>query len=313
MENKKLNAWLLNNHKQLALKATQFHWTQDWMPDYCDLEVSIVLNGKQYVGRGMDKNSDFAFTKAGAEALERAFCFEGNVATCGVAVHTDEKLAKENAQNELIERDRFFCHYLTKTPFKKIDFDNYCGVQDKLKKYDVVMKIFEMNPLNNITSFVCLCEGERVGLVVGLGSSCKRVVAIEKAVTECLSNTVATLYGKSFSLSFKKFNSIKIYRPKYHRMLYFGERTLIEKNSWILEGRELSRKKDWIDENSFQYLRLKGGNNILGECPLVAIKCENNLLQKSFFGKFAQKHINYERIMDFSKVSDVNYLPHPLG
>ena len=313
MKNRKLNAWLLRNYRKLALKATQVHWTRDWMPGCFDLQVSIVLDGREHIGRGVDKDSDSAFAKAGAEALERAFCFEHNISTCGVAVHTNERLAEKNARNELVERDRFFCHYFTQTPFEEIDSDDYHHIREKLGKRDIVMKVFEMNPLNRTVSHACISKGERTGLVVGLGASREKSISMGKAVVECMINTLAALHEQVSPLNFGEFGALSVCRPEDHRRLYLGEKTLIEKNGWIWEGRGFRSIPEWLDEGSFRYSRLDGRHELLGESPVVAVKCENDFLQKSFYGEFKREHINFDRIGNFAEVADINRLPHPLG
>ena len=310
---KKLNSWLLSHYKSLALKVTQLDWIQNWMPGHYDFQVSITLEGRQHIGRGVDNNSDLAFTKAAAEALERGFCFENHISTSGVAVHTEESAARENAKNELIERDRFFCHYFTATPFEEIGDDSYHGIREKLKKHNITMKIFEMNPLNQTRSFVCLSTGERVGLVVGLGTCRDKSVAIKKSVIECLINTVASLHGKVTPIKFRQFEALASCQPEDHRRLYLGESVLIKKNSWMLDGGGRVGKPEFVDEDRFRYSRLIGKNYLLRESPLVAVKCENELLQKSIYGRFNLEHVNSERIKNFAKVPEINNLPHPLG
>ena len=310
---KKLNSWLLGHYRQLSLKATQVRWIREWFPGYCDLQVSIVLDGKEHIGRGVAEDSDLAFTKAGAEALERAFCFEHNISTCGVAVHTDEQSARENARNELVERDRFFCHYLTETFFNKVGQDGYDDIRDKLKNHDVIMKIFEMNPLNQIKSFICLAKSEKTGLNLGLGASVEISVAMKKAVLECLINTVAALHKKVPSLSLGQFEKLPACQPEDHRRLYMGERELVEKNSWMLVEKEDEPRQEFLSEESFRYSRLYGRNELLRDSPVFAIKCENTFLQKSFYGNFKREHINFERIGKFAEAAEINRLPHPLG
>ena len=310
---KRLNSWLLSRYRELSLKVTQLHWVDEWMPGISDLQVSIVLDGRQYVGRGVAESSDLAFTKAGAEALERAFCFEHNISTCGVAVHTEEGAARENARNELVERDRFFCHYLTRTPFEKFDLDEYGVVREKLKEHDITMKIFEMITLNGIVSFVCFTQGEKTGLLVGLGAGQDVDIAIGKAVRECLINTLASLHGKITPLGFGEFDNLKVCQSEDHRRLYQGEKALIEKNTWMLSGGLGISEPEFVEEGSFRYERLYGRNELLQEAPIIVVKCENDWLQKSFYGNFSEEHINIARIRRFSAVSELNRFPHPLG
>lgn len=385
MENKKkLSRWLLDNHKALKLRATQFKWVEEWLPHFHDFEVSIVVDGRTVKGRGIDQNSDLAFTKAGAEAIERAICIGKGLSSCGVAVHTENKLAKINARNELIERDRFFCHYLTKTAFQKkapelkktpelpnelsgnltgegtgglageltsrltnepasglaeIDFAH---LQEKLNTHAVEIQIFEMSPLNSIRSMICIAQGEKTGLVLGLGASENSEVATQKALIECLMNVVAALYGKVFPMSLNKKASAlslseKVYTPSLnenvsspspnhcitqslhqlesHHKLYLKKKNL--DNKWLFEGSDTLKNSEFVEPYSFEYAKLETEDSILKEAPLVAVRCVNPYLQEHFYGAFDAKYINPKSLHRFLgkpiKLYELNQLPHPLG
>ena len=322
MEDKKrLSQWLLDNYKELELKATQVKWVREWLPGFSDFEVSITISGKVHRGRGIDRNQNLAFTKAGAEALERAICNENKILSCGVATHTDLESAKLNAKTELIERDRFFCHYLTQTPFKKIT-TNVSGIdlsslREKLKIHDVTIKIFEMKPLNGIKSAACLSHGKKTGVVLGLGASENKETAIKKSLIECLTNTIASLSGKLSPLDSSE------YKGKYKKALsvannhlqsiYFGSG---EESKWGpgtesrrshgvcgKETDESIREESCglVSSDSFTYQILETKNSLLKQCPLVTVKCENPFLQKSFYGDFDPKIINLSQMQRFSE------------
>ena len=314
--------WALNNHKELQLRVTQLDWVKEWFLNFYDFQVSIFIDGKTHIGRGIGESAHLAFAKASTEAFERAICFENKTSSCGVAAHTNLEYAKLNAKNELIERDRFFCHYLTKTPLKRINPDistiDFPKISHKLKNLGTKIKVFEMNHLNSTSSIICISQGSKSGWVLGLGASCDKGVAIQKALTECLMNTVAALHGKTLPLDLKEFQSSSRSRPELHRRLYFQESELTQNNQWIFNGENNESYTESIPPESFEYKQLATQNKLLRECPIVVIKCQNPLLQKSFYGNFDLKNINLDRIQKFSKnsiknISGLNQLPHPLG
>ena len=149
-------------------------------------------------GRGVAQNHRTAFTKAGAEAIRNFICNEYDISPHGVAVHTNDKSAKVNAQNELIERDRFFCHYLTQTPFQKISTEeltsrlkgiDFVHIQKKLEIHSIEIDVFEMAPLNWTRSFLCISRNENSNLTLGIGSISENYsLAIQEAIIECLMN-----------------------------------------------------------------------------------------------------------------------------
>ena len=332
-DKKKLSRWLLDNSKDLHLRATQWKWVEEWIPQFYDFEVTIVIDGQTVKGRGIDINSDLAFTKAGAEAIERAICRENHLATHGVAVHTEYKLASINARNELVERDRFFCHYLTRTAFQKktietthtpadgsmskgvsIDFES---IQEKLETHGVEIYVFNMAPLNSIQSVICISQGEGVGLTIGLGASENPHVATQKALTECLMNTIANLHKKPPPLNISSILAPPATWPVNHRRLYWQQKEMLSENHWILDGDSVFDNHESVELDSFQYTELKSENRLLQEAPITAIRCLNSHLQKSLDGVFKPHHVNMKRLRQFSgkhiRISEINQLAHPLG
>ncbi len=322
MENvRQIGLWLLDNHKALGLQAVQMDWIGEWLPRFYDFEVSISVNGKTHTGRGVDQNSYRAFVKASSEAIERAFCFENKISSSGVATHSELALAKRNARDELVERDRFFCHYLTRIPFQEINFDipeiDFFTIREKLKKRGVNLQVFEMNRLNHIRAIICISSGASAGMTLGLGASLNKFVAAKKAIVECLVNTVAALDGKVIPLSFGQFQSSPSIWPAFHRRLYLKESELAKSNSWMLKGKD-DCPSTYMNPYLFKYSKLEAKAGILKECPLITIRCQNASLQKAFFGKFDSKNINWGQMRRFAQglvkdASCLNQWPHPLG
>ena len=334
MEDKKeLSRWLLDNSEDLHLRATQWKWVEEWIPQFYDFEASIVVDGQTFRGRGIDTNSDLAFTKAGAEAIERAICMENRIATHGVAVHTDDELARLNARNELVERDRFFCHYLTRTAFQKktietthtpadgsisegvgVDFES---IQNKLETHGVEIYVFNMAPLNSIQSVICISQGKGIGFTIGLGASENPHTATQKALTECLMNTIATLHKKPPPLHINSTLAPPATWPVSYRRLYWQQKKILSENHWILDGDSVFDNPESVEPDSFQYTELKSKNRLLQEAPITTVRCLNSHLQKSLDGVFKPSHINMKRLRQFPgkpvKISELNQLAHPLG
>ena len=331
MENKKitLSQWLLNHDKDLSMGVKHFRWVDDWLPGFYDLEVSINVGEGVFKGRGFSKSSTLAFTKAGAEALERSICGEYEISSCGLAAHTDPHLAKLYAEEELIERDRFFCHYLTKTPFQEISSGNLTSLLPdgvdlqricrKLKDHSIEIAIFEMAPLNGIHSFVCMSRGSSTGLVIGLGATSKHppTLAIEKAITECLSNTVAALHKKVPSLKMSDFINAKNFDASDHRRLYLGEKKLFLENQWLFDGNQQRRHVECIDTKYFRFREFAFKHPLLKEAPIYIFQCYSSYLQSAFFGETGPENIHLERLNKFVgrpiQMEDINSIPHPLG
>jgi hypothetical protein len=204
-DSKKLADWLLENTERLDLRAKHFQWVEGWrLVGYCDLEVSIVVNGRAFIGRGTALGEDLAFVKAGAEAIERAYCAGHNIPSVGVAVHENELLARENARSELIERDGFFCHFYTKIPF----FNSSLHSAELKKNYGFKYALAKLEDqgvelcvhqarTSGQPVFICTASGKlskpAFGGIIGLGSNESNWEAIRSALLECMRNVAAVV------------------------------------------------------------------------------------------------------------------------
>jgi len=114
--------WIAQYGPRLSFEYGQFDWTQKLDVELHDLQCEFMINGKSFLGRGTHSVKDTAIVKATAETLERYFLDQMPDADTsnGVAIHSQQQHAELNALCELLERDSFFCHFLTKTPFKEI-------------------------------------------------------------------------------------------------------------------------------------------------------------------------------------------------
>jgi hypothetical protein len=119
--------------ESLDLRVLRLEWPErlGWSRTFpvIDLQASVSLpdfQGKPrcWIGRGSASSTQEALNQAVGEAFERAaqHHFRNTRAFCksedwgGFALHSDPSLALLNAQNECLERDVFFKHFLTKTP-----------------------------------------------------------------------------------------------------------------------------------------------------------------------------------------------------
>ena len=324
MENKKkLSHWLLNHYQNLDLKLTQFNWVEEWLPGFHDFELSITLGGRVFKGRGVGKNPRLAFTKAGSEALESAICNEYGVSSCGVAVHSNPKLARVKAQNELIERDRFFCHYLTHTPFQEITVDelnsrlkriDFESIQRKLKFQSIDIAVFEMAPLNWTRSFICISKGDETGMILGFGSVSENYsIGIQTAIIECLLKTIAALYNKVFPLRAGRFIGEDFHHSNEKRRLYLSKNDLSSENQWLFSGRQSPNHIEFLDPKGFHYLNLISNHHILKEAPIWTARCYNPYLQQSFYGDTNPKKIKLQRLRQFlGKPMQITQVPNTL-
>lgn len=226
-----LAAWLLQNADALDLRATSFTWPSEWgLIAHFDYEVSIDLRGIRYAGRATARGEELAFIKAGAEALERAYCAGHDLKSNGVAAHVNEADAILHARREALERDAFYCHYLTKTAFTPIDSAAFARLTSmyplifaKLDEFGVSLRFYDMRTIGE-ASIVCVAEGLHSsspwGGVIGLSSKTDFFDAAESALLECLRNTVMTIADPAReTLSLSEFKALSQVGPHDRRKL----------------------------------------------------------------------------------------------
>ena len=179
--------WLLNNKQQLKLKGTKLTWVDEWLPGYFDYGIEVEIDGEKYEGRGTDLNEELAFIKGAVEAFEKAVFKNNKLKIGGFSGHKNQELADIKAKLELIERDSFMCHYLTKTPFKQIREDEekiedipIMNIKTKLKGLGINLNIYQMNTaIKGIYACACISEGinykKPFGVITGLGCNYNKV------------------------------------------------------------------------------------------------------------------------------------------
>jgi len=216
-DSSKLTAWLIENAPLLNLQITELSWARAWGVPLFDLEASIEVDGRRFLGRGTAASEELAFVKAGAEAIERAFCGGHGIHSVGVAAHTEESAAKRGAIKELLERDAFFSHFLTRTPFSPMGTtaplrEKFAGIFAAATAASISIRFFRARSTNQAV-VIALAEGAHAvpafGGVVGLGCEATETAATEAALLECARNIAAILFGEGrAALSLGEFGMI---------------------------------------------------------------------------------------------------------
>lgn len=199
----RLTEWLLANAERLNLRVTQFDWVRKWgLEGYHDFELSVEIAGRKFIGRGTARGEELAFLKAGAEAIERAYCAGHGIHSTGVAAHTDAALAAESARNELIERDAFFCHFYSGTPFitsrqhfKEMEH-SFGQVFREFSRRGVEYNLHQARSAGQpVFAFTAsgLSASPPFGGIIGLGSDESNWRSIQSAFLECARNVAAVL------------------------------------------------------------------------------------------------------------------------
>ncbi len=324
-DGKRIITWFLNKKKCLNLKIKSYDWCTDFLPGYFDYSVEINFENESYTGRGTANSEELALTKAMAETIERTLIKFNKLDTSnGVAVHFDQELAKNSAKNELLERDSFFCHFLTHTPYSEIDSkllpQQISDCLQKLLLKNVTVKFYRMQTANGQPGIVCRSSGARYkstfGSVVGLGSHAILENALYSAFYECVRSTIGYMYqneqikhqAKEVFLSKQKHNIL----DHIHLSLDLNYAHSLD---YMFQNESLLFSEN-LQNLSIEYQPLEMPE-LFRDVGLHAVIANNINLQNLFFGKSELKNINLSRLERFAgralTQADINFTPHPLG
>ncbi|NBO39049.1 hypothetical protein EBU99_10750 [bacterium] len=327
--------WINEFTGKIGFEFSSFDWTKKIPTDAYDIQCSFVRNGKSYLGRGTESKKDLAIIKSTAEMLERFFLDQIDEADSsnGVAVHTDVKLAEISALCELLERDSFFCHFLTKTPFTEIEISSFPHsslLQDTmslLKLHGAEIRIGQMRTDSRFCSVVCAIYGLSAKTPFGmtLGTSVKLTVeeAIESALTEAARSAIAYLLNpellttEKLSLDKRSFS-----RPEDHLRLGLNTDYAVQFREIFfrsdfgqieLSGSEIDFER--ISISSFKPELFDG--SLCMSPPVFLARASSDSLINLFFGEFVADETKLNRLGDFLgrpiSSHEINSTIHPFA
>lgn len=312
--------WIAANTSKLDMRATELTWPRAWMPGFSAIKLSLKVGDARHDGIGFDRCPDTAVGKAVVEAIERAVKRKHQLpTTSGLAGHSEFSEACQKARLELIERDAFFCHALTGTPFLDItaELSNY-PITQQMREQGVEIRLLSMTMPSEVHGIVAVAFGHSCerpfGSIVGLGCGPKREEAVEHALFECLFNVAAYREGKTPApLSTNAFKRIENPGPSGHF-------------AWALHPDHSGAMTRLIGQEKLG-VPLRNGfvSDIMAldlpaeveDAPLVFARAISSETQLAYFGHLTEAHINMKRLTEFCGRSvigvDELYHPHPLG
>lgn len=319
--------WVAKNSRIFDIRLTQQTWIQEWIPGHFSYKASIVFDSKKFTGMGSDPNADLAGTKAIVEAIERVFKHvRGLYSTSGLSAHVDLSSAEDHARLELHERDAFFCHFLSKSPFEKIfkegDFEQVDSLisrlSEKSRSCGVRLEYRKLKVPHGLYGVICAAFGSEChnpfGTILGLSCTGNLYTSILKASIECLTNVTAQFENKlDKEISLSEFSKIDLPWVNDHFRL----------GLWSGSAESLSE----LFKNP-----PTGGNPIKGspetetladrfqemnDCPLYFVQAHSRDAQRAYFGHLSIERVNLSRLSQFAgreiKWEDLPSFPHVMG
>lgn len=314
----KLTDWLLRYSQALELQVNHFTWTKEWLPLYTDVSVCIRWKGNSFIGRSLAINEEESLIKAGAEALERLAQAQNNISTSnGMAAHFSWEAAREGGLRELVERDRFLCHFLTNTPFlpfaERFLDEDLLNVKERLAERRVKLEVREMRRLNGLSSVACVAFGEKFerpfGLVAGFGCDKDLINAARGAVLECLRHVLPVMEEEEKPLTLKEFSAHPYPGPLEHHRLALNVEIAREHSKLFLPETNPQKEENFLVQTEVKDLPLE----LPGELPgFLVLQVASPDLQPFYFGVPREEDINRTLLRRFSK-NPVTLAPHFLS
>lgn len=161
------------------------------------IELRITKNGQTIAGYGEGFNASEALYKAIGELQERDALKIANIrfkkiSSNGIACHLFKNIAKDSAENELVERDSFFRHWLTKTPFTEISnqiTDLSKSFNNSLKPHGYSLRI-GYSTLGLKKTAIAVVQNK-----YGFALGCSRKANFKRAIDKACSEAVFNLMG----------------------------------------------------------------------------------------------------------------------
>ncbi len=183
----RLATWLTNHRKSFELRIREFEWPKVVNFRNTDFEVTLIYDGETFVGRGTDADPNFALEKACAEAVERLVCSRHGISSLGVALHTNQLLAKQNARFEYIER-RVLDHHINRIVPVELSSRSVSAVpasDDKIERC-----IYKLSKCGDIETNLCVISCRDIRLI-GAAAAFGNSDASARAELEAIRNLAA--------------------------------------------------------------------------------------------------------------------------
>lgn len=312
-----LIGWALKNAAPLDLKIEHTTWISEFFPDLTDVAVHIHISDHKWDGWGWGRSEEIALAKAIAEAMERSVLQQYVFPTSnGLAAHLTPEKAANAARSELIERDLFLSHFLTKTPLQSFKNESDLGSVSKFRNWlserGADLKFYNLSDLGTL----CLIDGRRAGFGFSIGIAIKGSLS-ESVIASTIEagrrvHRILTGRDKLNPMQIEEFLSLG--RPSFtdHGRLSLNP-AYANQIAFLFET-DIEWTPSLLCEVDVEPLFLS--NSELTPCPLHFARATSPAAQNLFLGAPKIELVNLKRLSEFTgrpmSWADINPLPHPL-
>jgi hypothetical protein len=224
---------------------------------------------------------------------------------------------------ELIERDLFFCHFLTKKPFiplsdqQKINWKWLAQINNLVENLDLRIRYYMLGQSGVVCAIDGLESNNKMGFVLGASYKANIEDAAISATIESLRQAyfIRTNNDK-ISLSINDF--LKLDKPNFkdHGLLAKNVEYATQIASLFSSPEKCSIKYPYIELKHHE-INLVDVQWMTDNCPFYFAKASSPNAQDLYLGTPKKAEINLKRLSEFSSQlithSDVNLLPHPFN
>lgn len=312
----KTHLWFYQNKHKLNLNCFKREWSlpfKEILPKYYTCSF-LTFNNKTSFGIYTSNDQLTSMTVSLIEALERVLLVENNLKSSnGCAVHTDPTSCKNNAIEELIERDLYMRIHFTGSaiksfPQKKDTIEDYAT--QELNRLGVKLTFGTMGSFNEKIAVMAIADGryakpKSFGVFLGFGVAENIQQATSKAFNECI-RFVDGFFSKEFPyspLTFDDFSKLNKVGVDEHISLSMDN----EYSSFLMNAYTGEKQLEFPPppqphiQTTIKSVKLKG----VADCPLFFAKAESeDLISPSFSNNpqhlFLKGHIPQDKILKYN-------------
>ncbi|MDQ3233486.1 MAG: YcaO-like family protein [Pseudobdellovibrionaceae bacterium] len=263
------------------------------------------------VGFGYGATHEQAALVAIAEIIERCVLIaNGSLTSNGFAVHTDQLLSQRAAAFELLERDAYLCHHLTREPFLPLvlsqklreEAPSLAELLSLEESRGLQIKLGKMKALGIGNAVVLAVDGSRAmppfGVITASAYDVNLSRACERAAREAMSELAYRICNSAWlTLTLEEFKNLDSVKPQHHGQYAIAR----NKEGWLKEMFATERDQPVRgDDPVIRLTRLEIPEE-LGSVQIHAYRATSPDVQTLFFGLPSPSVLNFRRLESFCR------------
>lgn len=182
-----LATWLYSKRTELNPRFREFKWPSKILPGIFDFSTTIVWNGIEAEGRGVDARREVALEKSVAESIERLICKINGFDSVGFAVAGTHD-PTSHAHFEALERHFLDRHIESRLPFQFIESSEKISKEFQSLNVGAEVLFYRMATPKNLFGVVCSIGSSKHANSLGFALSESLEDSSRRAILEALPN-----------------------------------------------------------------------------------------------------------------------------